>query len=292
MLEPARNPVGHRRPTLRWLSTFAAQTPMALTVAPVPLAALTPEREAHFARLAEGPDLYLELLLQRGTAYRIGWGARPAGHCLLSEDGQIAELDLPREAWQAKNELFAALVERLEVRGARCFSFDPLLLGLCIERGWTASVEGALFRDLLDEHPPVQRDDLRLRPATTVDLELILPHREGVFDSEDECRAWVAGGRVSVLERDGAFLGIGLLTRIWASRPEHDVGVMVHPDHRGRGYASYIARALKRRCLDLGLRPVAGCHAENLASVRALHRAGFASQHALLQFRPARAREA
>lgn len=267
--------------------SFLHKTPMALTITPVPLAALTPEREAHFARLAEGPDLYLELLLHRGTAYRIGWDNRPAGYCLLSEDARIAELDLPRDAWSAKAELFAALVERLEVRGARCFSFDPLLLGLCIERGWTASVEGALFRDLLDEVPPVQRDDLRLRPATTADLEQILPHREGVFESEDECRAWIAGGRVSVLERDGAFLGTGLLTRIWASRPEHDLGVMVHPDHRGRGYASHVLRALKRRCLDLGLRPIAGCHAENLASARALHRAGFASQHALFKLCPA-----
>lgn len=59
---------------------------------------------------------------------------------------------------------------------------------------------------------------------------------------------------------------------------------MVHPEHRHHGYATFILRSLKRRCLDLGMRPTAGCALENVASSRALTRAGFISQHALLIF--------
>ena len=257
---------------------------MSLAVTTVGLASLSAEREAHFRRLGEGPELYLELLLRSAMAYRLRWRGASVGYCLKSEDGYAAELDLQRCVWPDKAEIFAALADRIELPGARCFSFDSLLLGLCIERRWAAALEGLLFRDLLDERGPTRHQSLGLRPATAADLESILPHREGVFETEEECREWVARGHVSVLEKGGAFLGIGLLTRVWSTRPEHDVGVMVHPEHRGQGYASHILRELKRRCLDAGMRPTAGCAAQNVASSRALRRAGFASQHSLFRF--------
>lgn len=257
---------------------------MDLTPTPVPVASLDRAREAHFARLGEGPELYLELLLRKANAYRLDWGGQPAGYCVRTEDGLLAELELERPAWAAQSEIFAEVADRLDLRGARCFSFDSLLLGLCVERGWVATVDGRLFRDLLDERGPAGHENLTLRPAMPADVDCILPHREGVFESEDECREWVARGHVSVLERDTTFLGIGLVTRVWPERPEHDVGVMIHPSHRGLGYASFILRALKRRCLDCDVRPIAGCAAKNAESMRALRRAGFASQHSLLTF--------
>jgi hypothetical protein len=35
-------------------------------------------------------------------------------------------------------------------------------------------------------------------------------------------------------ERSGALLDMGLLTRVWPNRREHDVGVMIHPNYRRR----------------------------------------------------------
>jgi GNAT superfamily N-acetyltransferase len=257
---------------------------MPLTLTTVPLALLDVEREAHFERLGEGPELYLELFLRKATTYHFAWDGRPAGYCIRSEDGLVAELEIHRHVWHDKAEIFSTLIDEIALCGACCFSFDSLLLGLCIQSGWTGTIEGPLFRNLLDEQGPSKQEGRELRPAIPADIETILPYREGVFDTEDECRQWVTRGHVSILERASVFLGIGLLTRVWATRPEHDVGVMVHPDHRGRGHATFILRALKRRCLDHGMRPTAGCAAENVGSSRALQYAGFASQHSLIRF--------
>ncbi len=259
---------------------------MSLTLTEVPLASLEDARNAHFARLGEAPELYVELLLRTSRAYSIDWCGRSAGYCIASSDGRLAELDLQRHAWPAGPALFAALADQLELRGAHCFSFDSQLIGLCVELGWAAAIEGRLFRDLLDESgvADAMQDQLRLRVATSGDTPFIMPHREGVFDTDDECREWIDRGYVSVLEREGVFLGIGLISPVWPTRLERDVGVMVHPDHRGHGYASHILRVLKRRCLDQGLRPTAGCAVDNVASQRALNRAGFGSQFSLLKF--------
>ena len=259
---------------------------MSLTLSTVDLASLAGERHGHFARLGEAPELHLELMLLAASAYRVGWKGVPAGYCLQGEDGLLVEFELERHLWPDKSELFGSLSDQLALQGARCFSFDSLLLGLGVKRGWSATVEGPLFRDLADDRgpDPTEHAGLRLRPATIADFSVIAPHREGVFDDDDQCREWILRDRVSVLGRDGQFLGIGLLTRVWNTRTEHDVGVMVHPDHRGRGYASFILRTLKRRCLDRGWRPTAGCSTENVASSRVLHRAGFVSRHSLIRF--------
>ncbi len=259
---------------------------MTLILSTLTLDSLTTAREAHFARLGESPELYLELLLRTASIYRLDWEGRAAGYFIQSADGLVAEIELQRHAWPAKSDLFAALIDQLDLQGARCFSFDSMLLGLCVERGWTATIEGPLFRDLVDEQGPdeTEYNGHRLRRAMPDDFGIIVPHREGVFENDDECRDWIAQGHVSVLECGDAFLGIGLLTQVWSTRPEHDIGVMVHPDQRGRGHAAFILRVLKRRCLDLGMRPTAGCAAGNVASARALHRAGFVSQHSLIKF--------
>jgi RimJ/RimL family protein N-acetyltransferase len=259
---------------------------MSLSLSTVSIDSLVAEREAHYARLGYGPELYLELLLRASPAYRLDWNGIPSGYCLMSKDGRLAEFELQQHAWHVKSELFCALTNQLELSGARCFSFNSLLLGLCVEQEWTATVEGTLFRDLSDKLPPDQAvyNEIQLRPATPTDAELIIPHREGVFDSDDECREWISRGHVSVLARSGVFLGMGLLTRVWPNRREHDVGVMIHPDYRHRGYASCVLRTLKERCIAQGMVPTAGCAAENVGSARALHRAGFVSQHSLIVF--------
>lgn len=259
---------------------------MTLAVSATVVPSLAAEREDHFARLGEAPELHLELMLSTAIAYRITWDGQVVGYALQGADGLLVELEL--HAGPETSEVFAALADRLGLSGAWCLSFDAQLLALVAERGWSATVDGTLFRDLADHRGPAPGEHAgrRLRPATLADVSTIAPFRAGVFDDDEQCREWILRDRVSVLERGGAFLGIGLLTRVWPTRLEHDVGVLVHPDHRGLGHASFILRALKRRCLDRGGRPTAGCGVENVASSRALQRAGFVSRHTLIRFGP------
>jgi GNAT superfamily N-acetyltransferase len=261
---------------------------MSLTLSTVDLASLADAREARFARLGEGPELFLELRLRSAVAHRIGWHGAPAGYCLRGADGLLAELELDPRVGLERSAIFGSLVDRLALQGAWCLSFDPVLRSLGAERGWSATVDGTLFRALADERGPgpTEAAGRRLRPAVAADVDVVVAHRAGVFDDEDQCREWIRRDRVSVLEREGEFLGVGLLTRVWPTRPEQDVGVMVHPDHRRRGHASFVLRSLKRRCLDLGMRPTAGCDARNVASARALRRAGFVATHSLGRLGP------
>ncbi|SNC64231.1 Protein N-acetyltransferase, RimJ/RimL family [Kytococcus aerolatus] len=86
-----------------------------------------------------------------------------------------------------------------------------------------------------------------------------------------------------VAEVDGEHAGVGFLEIIDGSgqpgaprRTEALVGYMVRPGFEGRGIATSIARGIVEAAfVHLGVRRViAGCYADNLASVRVLEKAG------------------
>lgn len=257
---------------------------MSLGLLPVSLSSLSDARQAHFHRLREAPELYIELMLAGASAYLLTWKGRNEGYCVVSGDGCLLEIDLAKNAWQECTKAFRELDTALQLTGVRCYSFDSLLLGSCLELGWVPRIEGCLYRDLLEIDNSPLPGGLTFRLARAADADAIRPHREGVFEDDCQVDEWIAHGRVHVLEANNGWIGIGLVSPVWAFGTERDVGVMVAPQHRNQGYGALICRTLMRRCMEHDLRPTGGCAVENTASRRTLSRAGFASQHQLLFF--------
>lgn len=86
-----------------------------------------------------------------------------------------------------------------------------------------------------------------------------------------------------VAELDGEIVGLGFLDVAdglgqpgMPERTEGDLGYLLRPDVAGRGLGTDLARGLLSAAFDsLGLRRViAGCYADNVASVRVLEKAG------------------
>jgi RimJ/RimL family protein N-acetyltransferase len=146
---------------------------------------------------------------------------------------------------------------------------------------------------------PRPTERLRLRPATTDDLEALgriqnlpevarwLPSRVGT-QADYLLRMGREGllPRTIVVERDGEVIGeLYLHVRSgWAQREvaeqaqdnEAEVGWGLSPAHQGHGYATEAAAELLRICFeDLGVRRVtAGAFADNGPSLRVMERLG------------------
>ncbi len=69
----------------------------------------------------------------------------------------------------------------------------------------------------------------------------------------------------SVAQAYGTFIGNGLC----------EIGIVTHPDHRGKGYILYPAIALIQECFARGIKPVWSCNVENIASFKTAHKLGF-----------------
>jgi RimJ/RimL family protein N-acetyltransferase len=75
------------------------------------------------------------------------------------------------------------------------------------------------------------------------------------------------------LEHDGAIVATGGLLFHY-NPPYGDIHMEVAPAHRGQGFGAYVVQELKRVAYAMGAVPAARCQARNVASRRALERAG------------------
>ena len=269
-----------------------------LELSRIPLSELARDREAHFYRLGESPELYVESILV-SDGLHLMWDSLRVGYALVSSENVLLELNLVPDAWHARHEIFCGLVSAASITSALCFSFDELLKELCTRVKWFCEIDGHLFRSIIAQ--PCRQDaaSVSLRLAVETDIVVICDHRDGVFETDAECREWVTRGFVWVLSRHACNAtgiadldlaaeerrGVGILTPVWPSRAERDVGVLIFPQHRMQGYATWILSELKRRCVDAGWRPIAGCATDNVASASALKRAGFVLSHHLLHYK-------
>jgi GNAT superfamily N-acetyltransferase len=82
------------------------------------------------------------------------------------------------------------------------------------------------------------------------------------------------GGGEWLLEIDGNVAATGGILFHY-NRPYGDIYMEVTEPFRRRGLGSYLVQELKRVCYELGATPCARCNTTNIASRRALQRAGF-----------------
>ena len=158
-----------------------------------------------------------------------------------------------------------------------------MLSAALAQPGAAAKTGGFAFREVLDPGF-APRADIAVRAATAADIGNILAVHDGFFDDRAEIESYLApGARLFLFYESGTLAGCGIAKRIVPGRSDFDIGMVVAPAHRNKGLGAYIVGWLKDHCLAAGFRPVAGCHAGNTASRRALERAGFADRHRIFE---------
>lgn len=65
-----------------------------------------------------------------------------------------------------------------------------------------------------------------------------------------------------------------------------EIGIITHPDHRGKGYASQILSHLIKKCLEANLIPIWSCHTHNRTSLNTGFKLGFIPNFYYVQMVP------
>lgn len=232
-------------------------------------------RNRYLASLPEPQEWFLEEMVREGEVWEapgVGYGVFH-GERLVEfyvTDGADAALQL------------AKLLRRRPFAAGLCKSFDAVLLGAAKTLGWGLVETGFLFRKRGAMRVAV-RDGFAVRQAEPGDLARVWATGNDFYDGpEDVARLFDARG-LWVAQYQGQMVGSGVMIPIDGSGVVVDIGMVTRPDQRNRGFASAVICALADHLEDAGKRPVCGCAQGNLASKSALEKAGFVSEHRLVQ---------
>lgn len=243
---------------------------MNVRITPTRFEDIRPEVVGHLAALPAAIDSYVEDLVLASTPYRLEIDGADAGFAAVHDGGFVTQFALGDAHKRHGEAMFDRLRHETGARAALVPSCDAVFLAHALVGHRRITVQACLFAAL---GGPSSRQDrgVRLRPATPDDAETIRRHSGELF-APIERR--IADGEVSVTIHDGTAVGFGLIVRGSLLPGTASIGLHTVEEWRGRGLGAATAALLVAECRRLGLRAVAGCARDNVASRRTLERAG------------------
>ncbi|MEO8450990.1 MAG: GNAT family N-acetyltransferase [Gemmatimonadota bacterium] len=199
----------------------------------------------------------------RTTLYRIAGASGVLGYGAVgSSSGQphdtVKEFYVVPEAEPESTSLFRAFLAAARPRWIEAQTNDPFLAPRLRVFAPDHAPHTYLFTD--SQATSLPAPGVQLRPVTKADHGTVFAH------TTEPVGTWG-------LDRDGTLAATGGLFFHY-NPPYGDLYMEVAPEHRRKGYASYLLQELKRIGYETGHVPAARCQIENLGSRGALERAG------------------
>jgi RimJ/RimL family protein N-acetyltransferase len=236
-------------------------------------------RDLYLDSLPEPQEYFFEAQVLAGTT----WVAEGVAYGVANADA-LVELYVVESQRHRLVSLFDQVMDLSGASKVLCKAFDRHLLHASLSRPAQVSPFAFLFRKIVDAtFQPLP--GLSFREGTAEDFRAILAIDDGFFHDVEEIAEYASHNGLFVLELDGtelhntesnsAVVGCGVAKPVISGRPAVDIGMLVSPAHRRKGYGTHIVSFLKNYYLQQGKRPICGCGADNIASRRTLSKAGF-----------------
>ena len=223
--------------------------------------------------------------------FQIHWKSEPVGYFVVNADQRLLQFYIDASVRRFGAQVFKQIVAQHQVVGALVHSIDPLFLSLSMDIHTKAVVHSLLY-----EYPPVSQVDsetentVPLRKALASELSRIVSFQVNCLGGDSSLSEWLTGystyllnkEEIYVLEDDGDWIGLGECRSSASQKGVVDVGMMVDPKHRGKGWGTHILRRLTIQAKTENKTPICSTTRENIGSQIAIDRAGYQSNHRIL----------
>ena len=214
-----------------------------------------------------------------------------AGYFVVNDEGVLLQFYLGPDHLAMGKEIFREVIGRDSMKSAIVQTIDPLFLSLCLDSHLNLSVHTYLYEHEMHieaVHPASSGTELQV--ALLENLDRVNDFQIACLGGQEELRSWLQGyssnliGRseLFVLSSGSEWIGLGEYRKSDTQENVVDVGVMVHPDHRGNKWAAYILSLLAEQGTADGHKVICSTTVENAASQKAIARAGFVSRNRIL----------
>ncbi|GCE07146.1 GNAT family N-acetyltransferase [Dictyobacter aurantiacus] len=237
--------------------------------------------------VAPADGMWEKAVIAQAAFWEIHDGKQVLGAFCLDAEGTLLRVQLLEPYLERGEEILIWLVSRQGIQRAIASTIEPLYFSLCLDLHINITPHSYLFRDQQRIEPPADHDPHHFRKATSDELDaLVLFYKENTSGPG----AWIEGFLQERLRSEELFLLFDHQTLVATGEcipsqeqpPYADLGMVVAQAYRGRGLGSSMLLRLKQHCYASGWRPICSCEATNAASKRAIEKAGFVSEHRIV----------
>ena len=246
-------------------------------------------RDAYLRTLVAPMDgMWEGTAIAGATFWGIRDGGRHAGYASIGADHALLRVHLAADSQSQAQDIFRWILSTHRIRRAIASTIEPPYLSLCLDAQDGLAIHSYLFRDASRVDPASDLGDCAFRRAERGEFEAIARFYRAQTDGAGE---WIGAfvrerldrGELFGLYEGHAVVATGECIPSRAQPPYADLGMVVARSHRGKGLGSALLVRLKGRCYEAGWRPICSCAAANGASKRAIEKAGFISDHRMVE---------
>ncbi|WP_375322229.1 GNAT family N-acetyltransferase [Aliivibrio logei] len=215
------------------------------------------------------------------------------GFCCINADGYLLQYYMKPEYYSDSSSTFAAILNKEtspcgEVKGAFCSTAEIQYLSFCLDHAANSQVNALMFQQISNS---VKQDTyLPMMSATIDQLSEFVEFAKANIGAPE---VWVTGYYANLISRQELFgywknnelLAAGECRLFDEHQTEHaDLGMVVAESERGQGIATQVLTYLIALANSKGLTAMCSTEKTNIASQKAITRAGLTSSHRIVQF--------
>lgn len=220
----------------------------------------------------------------------INWGIvsdnKIIGYAAVNENDQLLQFYLSPIFFSKGEAIFKTFIDDKKIKTGIVGTNNLKYLSLALSFAKDLRINSYLFRD--NYQVSIEEKKGVLKECQNKDLETIVNFYNYSMGAPKE---WLTGYIGGLIERkeiyyleatDSEIIGACEVRRSISAPKFADIGMVVSPDFRKKGYGSYLLHKAKNIALKQGKKPICSCEKDNIGSVKSIHNCGFISNYQLL----------
>ncbi len=227
-------------------------------------------------------------VIAHATFWKIQDGEGRAGYFCTGSDNDLLRFHLLDNYQAQAQEIFRWIVSTYGIQYAIASTIEPLYFSLCLDIQVSITLHSYLFRDNKRIELSSGLSNSIFRKAEKRELDdIVRLYQANTEGSGEWIEAFVKKrldlAELFVLYERQILVATGECIPSPKQIPYADLGMVVAQSYRGRGLGSYMLTRLKQHCYETGWKPICSCAAGNLASKKAIEKAGFVSKQRMVK---------
>jgi GNAT superfamily N-acetyltransferase len=212
-------------------------------------------------------------------------GTQLVGRCSVDEDNQLHGFYIIDEFEPSATELFAHVVDEMNVTAAMASTVDPAFLSLSLTASVAADSVALMYDHVV---PPVSDDTVGVRLATSADHPAAVAFYRVATGSPEAFLTPYLAERIDLqelylVEADGQIAATGECRVDQRAPCNAHLGLVVGTELRGQGVGRRLMHTLTEICQDRDMTPYCSTEPTNLVAQTVIRRAGFRTRHQIFK---------
>lgn len=237
------------------------------------------------ATLSSPQDGMWAFFRDNATNWSIVFNGELIGYAAVDESNQILQFYVLPKFQLNGAIIFKTFIDKMKIKTGIVGTNNLIFLSFALNFVNDLKVNTYLFRDNYEVH--VDPKEGVLKACEKKDIDTMVNFYNNSIGAPKEWLRCYLGDLIEkeelfLLETDNKTIGTFEVRKNLSAPGFADIGMVVSPDFRQKGYGTYLLSRAKKIAAEKGNTPICSCEKDNIGSVKSIYNCGFVSKYQLL----------